>query len=89
MAFLKIVLNKEILKFYDKHITKFPKGTILTLETDEWGNIKDLFWRRRFRDSRVDGCLSLYQEPVKSPEISQKLSKPISIEKKEAKEVIE
>jgi hypothetical protein len=57
MNAIKIKLNRDL--------KGVPCGTVLTLELDPWGNIKDRFWRRRLRDSAHDECVEVVTEKEK------------------------
>lgn len=48
---IKLKLNVDI-----KHN---KAGTVLSLETDEEGNILDSFWSRRLKDSAIDNCVEI------------------------------
>lgn len=40
-------------------------GEVVKVEARENGDPEDLFWRRRLRDARVDGCCEVVEdEPV-------------------------
>lgn len=41
------------------------KGTILTLEIDSEKTIKDRYWRRRFKDSKIDNCVEIVKTEKK------------------------
>ena len=41
-------------------------GTILSLKTDNKGNILDNFWSRRLKDSIIDNCVEIVKEDKKS-----------------------
>lgn len=60
MSVIRIKLNIDL--------KKVLRGTVLTLQLDPWGNVKDKFWRRRIRDSVIDGCVEVLTE-VKAEEI--------------------
>ena len=48
---VRLRLNQQILRF--------PAGTELTLPALEDGSPAELFWRRRVRDSKIDGCVTV------------------------------
>lgn len=55
---IKLKLNVKLLKH--------KAGTILSLSTDQNGNIEDSFWARRLKDSKIDNCVEIFKEDKKS-----------------------
>ena len=53
---IKLKLNVDLLKH--------KAGTIISVDSDNEGNIKDSFWARRLKDSVIDGCVELVKEPT-------------------------
>lgn len=51
---IKLKLNVDI--------TTHKAGTILSLPTDQEGNIENSFWARRLKESAIDGCVSVFEE---------------------------
>lgn len=43
---------------------KIKDGSIVKVETDIEGIPVNVFWRRRLRDSKTDGCCSLVEDVV-------------------------
>lgn len=41
-------------------------GAIISLPTDQEGNIENSFWARRLKDSKVDNCVEVFTENKKS-----------------------
>jgi hypothetical protein len=37
-------------------------GDVIELKTDKHGNIRDLYWARRFEDAKLDNCVEVYEE---------------------------
>lgn len=45
-----------------KNILHHKAGEIISVDSDNEGNLKDNFWARRLKDSEVDGCVEVVQE---------------------------
>lgn len=58
MSKIKIQVNHGLADYDD--------GEIVEVEAMETGEPAELFWRRRLRDAKVDGCCEVVQEPKKS-----------------------
>jgi hypothetical protein len=43
----------------------YKKGEIIQVEAKK-GYPKDVYWKRRFRDSKIDNCVEIYKESKKS-----------------------
>lgn len=48
---VRLRLNQKLLHY--------PAGTELTLPALDDGSPAELFWRRRVRDSKIDGCVTI------------------------------
>lgn len=60
MATIRIRLNVPMLGF--------PAGTVTEIPVDQKGDPTQLFWIRRMRDARKDGCLTIVQDdPAAAP----------------------
>jgi hypothetical protein len=55
---MRLRLNQPMLKF--------PAGIEIEVPTGPDGEPSELFWRRRLRDARVDGCVTIVQ-PTPEP----------------------
>ncbi len=53
---IRLKLNRKILKH--------KAGTVISVDSDNEGNIKDSFWARRLKDSAIDGCVEVIEESV-------------------------
>ncbi len=53
MSLKKYVVNKPL--------KDHKKGDIITIETID-GVPKDLYWRRRLEEAKIDKCISIYHE---------------------------
>ena len=45
-----------------KPLRGYPAGVKLNINTDENGTPKELYWRRRLRDSKKDNCIKVVKE---------------------------
>ena len=45
-----------------KKVGKIPKGTTATVPTDKEGTPLDYFWRKIFRDSKIDHSVEILDE---------------------------
>lgn len=46
----------------NKKINNAPIGSLVTIPTDEQGTPFDPFWRRIFKDSKIDQCVEILHE---------------------------
>lgn len=53
-------------------LRKFPAGTILSLDADSVGNLKDRYWSRRANDSLVDNCIEFLPDQNKKKKSGDK-----------------
>jgi hypothetical protein len=44
---------------------------IINIKTDENGVICDKFWRRRVKDSQIDGCLEIIKQKKPKKELNK------------------
>ncbi len=59
-------------------------GARLTLKVDKDGTPLDKYWRRRWKDSRIDNCISRVDETPEVPQESvNKPKKAASVKKKD------
>jgi flagellar basal body L-ring protein FlgH len=42
-----------------KNMSAYKVGDIITVPIDEKGTPKSLFWRRRLKDAKMDGCCEI------------------------------
>lgn len=52
----------------------YKKGSTISLQTDDNGNILDSFWARRLKDSEIDNCVSIVN-PVVTLDSEEKTKK--------------
>lgn len=51
---MKIKLNRPL--------RGYPAGIKMKIKTDSQGTPKDLYWRRRLKDSKTDNCIEVMKE---------------------------
>lgn len=45
--------------------SSYKKGQIINVPVDVNGVPLSLFWRRRLKDSKIDGCIKIIEQPKK------------------------
>jgi hypothetical protein len=67
------------------------KGSVINVIVDDNGTPVDLYWRRRFKDSKLDNCISFVEEKnlekIDNKEIGHVDNKEIGKYKVDTKEV--
>lgn len=56
---------KQITLEINQRIGNRQKGQTITLETDSEGTPLDAFWRKKLKDSAIDGCVSIQKKRAK------------------------
>ena len=64
MKKIQIIINKPILNY--------KVGQIVSISANEHNVPKDIYWRRRFNDAKIDNCLEFYNAEIKSGKKQQK-----------------
>ncbi len=60
-------MSQSVLIRVRKPIPGYHQGQEVAVQTDSNGTPLDLQWRRRFRDSKTDGCLEIVTPTPKAP----------------------
>ena len=56
-------LEEEMIKLkLTRDMLTHKAGAIISVDSDNEGNIKDRFWARRLKDSAIDGCVEVVEE---------------------------
>ncbi len=58
----------------NKNILKHKAGAVISVDCDNYGNIKDSFWARRLKDSEIDSCIEIV-EPLPAKKSFEKNQK--------------
>jgi len=61
---IKVRLNVAL-----KH---YSKDTILDLDVDERGIFIDRYWRKRFKDSKIDSCIEIINTKKQIKKVTEK-----------------
>lgn len=56
---------KQITLEINQRLGNRQKGQTITLETDSEGTPLDAFWRKKLKDSAIDGCVSIQKKRAK------------------------
>jgi hypothetical protein len=48
----------------NKNINGMKAGKILKIAVDDYGTPVEAYWRRRFKDMKIDRCIEVVDEPV-------------------------
>lgn len=66
----------------NRDLRKFPKGSIIKIETDKDGVPIDRYWRDRLKDSKIDKCVKILSKKELEDMEEEKKRKAIEEEKK-------
>lgn len=68
-----------------KRINAIPAGAIVNVPINQEGTPLDFFWRKIFKDSKIDDCVEILDEKHSIDTQASQSSEPVKVKKAKAK----
>lgn len=64
-------MSKKVEFIVNADIHGIKAGQTITLDVDKNGTPLDRVWRRRFKDAKIDGCITLKEQPKSKSSVKE------------------